>query len=164
MEVRGSGSPPKPLKGIFYLIMESYIKISKELLKKNLSLKELGLIVKLLYIEDYREYKNEINDGWFIKSKRELANELKTDVRRLNPIIDSLIEKGLVDCEVVPDRYTKFKINRSQNDITNRSQNDITNRSQNDTLHNNINNTINKTISSSTSNKYNLNNNLEKNI
>lgn len=121
---------------------DSYVKIPKSFVKKDLTLKELGLITKLLVIEDYRQFKNEIDDGWFVKSKRELAKELKTDVRRINSILDSLVQKEIIECKAIPDTYTKFKFNRSQNDISTRSQNDIGNRSQNDTTTRSQNDTL----------------------
>ena len=147
--------------------MDAYMKLPKNLLKMNLSPKELSVMIHLIYVEDYRTYKNQIKDGWFVKSKRELGKECCIKADRLNPVLNSLVEKGLIQVKSNSTSISQFKVtlsNCTQNGDSNCTQNNSSDCTQNGVLHNNnINNTINKTILSSTSNIYNNNKNIEKN-
>lgn len=87
----------------------------------GLSANEYRVMGRLIYIEDYRTYKGEIEDGWFIKSKSELSKECGFENRdRLYRTLDKLLEKGLIEMEAINGYPTKFRINYSQ--INNLSQ------------------------------------------
>lgn len=98
---------------------------------------EFSVIVHLLGVEEYRLYRNEVKDGWFVKSQTELAKEcgIKSSYTFRN-VINSLIDKGMLNIDRVNGLTTKFKITLSKNDMDTLSNNNRDTLSKIDTLHN----------------------------
>ena len=179
MEVKWSRDHLKPLKDIF-LTMEAFIKIPKSLFKIGLTPKEFAIITQLIYIEDYRTFKGEVEDGWFIKSKRELGKDCHIKPERLNCILDRLVELGLIQVKSNSTSISQFKLAISdctqndygqnvptdctQNGDSNCTQNGDSNCTQNGTLHKNIYNNNNTRLDNNSFKKeYNIiNKNLNK--
>ena len=132
-----------------------YLKLDKSLLDMKLTPNELSVMVHLLGVEDYRLYKNEVEDGWFYKSQTELAKECNIkSAYTFRCTINSLIDKGVLNIDRVNGLTTKFKITLSNIDRDTLSDNDMDTLSKNnrdtlskiDTLHNTINKPGHKTI------------------
>lgn len=133
-----------------------YLKLDKSLLDMKLTPNELSVMVHLLEVEDYRLYKNEVEDGWFYKSQTELAKECNIkSAHTFRCTINSLIDKGVLNIDRVNGLTTKFKItlsniNRdtlSDNDMDTLSKNNRDTLSKIDPLHNtNIYKTGHKTM------------------
>ena len=150
--------------------MEAFIKIPKSLFKIGLTPKEFAIITQLIYIEDYRTFKGEVEDGWFIKSKRELAKDCGFSVRWINSTLNKLVELGLIQVKSNSTSISQFKLtisdyHQNDNDYHNCTQNvpndygqNVPNDyGQNVPLHKNINNNNNTRLDNNYLNKeYNL--------
>ena len=114
-----------------------YLKLDKSLLDMGLTPNELSVMVHLLGVEDYRLYKNEVEDGWFYKSQTELAKECGIkSICTFRNVINSLIDKGMLNIDRVNGLTTKFKITLSKIDMDTLSKNNRDTLSKIDTLHN----------------------------
>lgn len=125
-----------------------YLKLDKSLVHMGLTPNELSVMVHLLEVEDYRLYKNEVEDGWFIKSKSELSKECCfADKHRLYRTLEKLQDKKLIDIQSTNGACTRFKINLCENTPFNLCENTPSEKVQNHTLHNtNIYKTGHKTM------------------
>jgi hypothetical protein len=117
--------------------MEGFIKVPKNVFNLELNSNEFKVLMRLLYIQDYREFKGEVEDGWFAKSQNELANEcgLKSHNTLLN-VLRSMSKNNIVKFRPT-NTVTYFKITMSKNDIPTTSNNDIPTTSKIDYLHKN---------------------------
>jgi hypothetical protein len=90
--------------------MEGYIKIPKAAFELGLNANEFIVFMNLLKIQDYREYKCEIEDGWFAKSQNELAKECGFGChKRLTRVLEGMVKKNIV--QIKPTKtVTYFKI------------------------------------------------------
>ena len=98
---------------------------------------EFSVIVHLLGVEECRLYRNEVKDGWFVKSQTELAKECEIkSLCTFRNVINSLIDKGMLNIDRVNGLTTKFKITLSKIDMDTLSNNNRDTLSKIDTLHN----------------------------
>lgn len=97
--------------------MDSYLKLPKKVFDLNLTPNEFIVLVNLLKVLDYREYKGEVNEGWFAKSKNELVKECGLGSHnRLNRILQDMSKMDIV--QIKPTKVvTYFKLNMSKMDI-----------------------------------------------
>lgn len=117
--------------------MEGFIKVPKNVFNLELNSNEFKVLMRLLYIQDYREFKGEVEDGWFAKSQNELANEcgLKSH-NTLLKALRSMSKNNIVKFRPT-NTVTYFKITMSDNDLHPKSNSDIQRTSNNDYLHKN---------------------------
>ena len=147
--------------------MEGFTKIPNTVFELGLTPSQFTVLCNLIRIQSYREYKGEVEDGWFAKSQSELAKECgfgshntltkilqdmsKNDILQIKPAkgvtyfkID-MSKNDIVDMSNndICQKMTMSKIEgMSNNDIGGMSENDIEGMSKIDYLHNNINNNI----------------------
>ena len=77
--------------------MEGYIKIPKNVFELGLNPNEFTVLVNLLRVQDYREFKGEVEDGWFAKSKNELTKECGFGChKRLTRVLDGMVKMNIV--------------------------------------------------------------------
>ena len=150
--------------------MEGFTKIPNTVFELGLTPSQFTVLCNLIRVQSYREYKGEIEDGWFAKSQSELAKECgfgshntltkilqgmsKNDILQIKPakaVTYFKIDMGKMTIDQNEDmsendirqKMTMSKIeDMSNNDIVGMSENDIEGMSKIDYLHNNINNNI----------------------
>ena len=150
--------------------MEGFTKIPNIVFELGLTPNQFTVLCNLIRVQSYREYKGEIEDGWFAKSQNELAKECgfgshntltkilqgmsKNDILQIKPakaVTYFKIDMGKMTIDQNEDmsnndicqKMTMSKIeDMSNNDIVGMSENDIEGMSKIDYLHNNINNNI----------------------
>lgn len=76
----------------------------------NLNPNEFFVLAHLLRVESYREYKGEVEDGWFAKSQNELVKECGFGChKRLTRVLEGMVKKSIV--QIKPTKtVTYFKI------------------------------------------------------
>lgn len=133
--------------------MEGFTKIPNTVFELCLTPSQFTVLCNLIRVQSYREYKGEIEDGWFAKSQSELAKECGFGSHNtLTKILQGMSKNDIL--QIKPAKaVTYFKIDMgkmtigqnehmSKNDIVDMSKNDIEGMSKIDYLHNNINNNI----------------------
>ena len=150
--------------------MEGFTKIPNTVFELGLTPSQFTVLCNLIRVQSYREYKGEVEDGWFAKSQSELAKECGFGSHNtLTKILQGMSKNDIL--QIKPAKaVTYFKIDMgkmtigqnehmSKNDIDSMSNNDICQKmtmskiedmSENDIegmskidyLHNNINNNI----------------------
>ena len=137
--------------------MEGFTKIPNTVFELGLTPSQFTVLCNLIRVQSYREYKGEVEDGWFAKSQNELAKECGFGSHNtLTKILQGMSKNDIL--QIKPAKgVTYFKIDMSENDICQKmtmsktedmSNNDIVDMSENDIegmskidyLHNNINN------------------------
>lgn len=97
--------------------MEGFTKIPNEVFELGLNPNEFNVLCNLIRVQSYREYKGEIKDGWFAKSKNELVKECGLGSHnRLNRILQGMSKMNIVQIEPT-NTVTYFKIDMSKMDI-----------------------------------------------
>ena len=150
--------------------MEGFTKIPNTVFELGLTPSQFTVLCNLIRVQSYREYKGEVEDGWFAKSQSELAKECgfgshntltkilqgmsKNDILQIKPAkavtyfkIDmgkmSIGQNEHMSKNGICQKMTMSKTeDMSNNDIGGMSENDIEGMSKIDYLHNNINNNI----------------------
>lgn len=150
--------------------MEGFTKIPNTVFELGLTPNQFTVLCNLIRVQSYREYKGEVEDGWFAKSQNELAKECGFGSHNtLSKILQGMSKNDIL--QIKPAKaVTYFKIDMgkmtigqnehmSKNDIVDMSNNDICQKmtmpkiedmsnndivgmSKIDYLHNNINNNI----------------------
>ena len=150
--------------------MEGFTKIPNTVFELGLTPSQFTVLCNLIRVQSYREYKGEVEDGWFAKSQSELSKECgfgshntltkilqgmsKNDILQIKPakaVTYFKIDMGKMTIgqnehmsnNDICQKMTMSKIeDMSNNDIVGMSNNDIEGMSKIDYLHNNINNNI----------------------
>ena len=150
--------------------MEGFTKIPNIVFELGLTPSQFTVLCNLIRVQSYREYKGEVEDGWFAKSQSELSKECgfgshntltkilqgmsKNDILQIKPakaVTYFKIDMGKMTIgqnehmsnNDICQKMTMSKTeDMSNNDIGGMSENDIEGMSKIDYLHNNINNNI----------------------
>ena len=116
--------------------MEGFTKIPNTVFELGLTPSQFTVLCNLIRVQSYREYKGEIEDGWFAKSQSELAKECGFGSHNtLTKILQGMSKNDIL--QIKPAKaVTYFKIDMgkmtigqnehmSNNDIVDMSENDI---------------------------------------
>lgn len=116
--------------------MEGFTKIPNAVFELGLTPSQFTVLCNLIRIQSYREYKGEVEDGWFAKSQSELAKECGFGSHNtLTKILQGMSKNDIL--QIKPAKaVTYFKIDMgkmtigqnehmSKNDIVDMSNNDI---------------------------------------
>lgn len=116
--------------------MEGFTKIPNTVFELGLTPSQFTVLCNLIRIQSYREYKGEVEDGWFAKSQSELAKECGFGSHNtLTKILQDMSKNDIL--QIKPAKaVTYFKIDMgkmtigqnehmSKNDIVGMSENDI---------------------------------------
>ena len=90
--------------------MEGFVKIPQDMFELGLNPNEFFVLSHLLRIQSYREYKGEVEDGWFAKSQNELVKECGFGChKRLTRILEGMGKKNILQINTTKT-VTYFKI------------------------------------------------------
>lgn len=116
--------------------MEGFTKIPNTVFELGLTPSQFTVLCNLIRVQSYREYKGEVEDGWFAKSQSELAKECGFGSHNtLTKILQGMSKNDIL--QIKPAKaVTYFKIDMgkmtigqnehmSKNDIDSMSNNDI---------------------------------------
>ena len=116
--------------------MEGFTKIPNTVFELGLTPSQFTVLCNLIRIQSYREYKSEVEDGWFAKSQSELSKECGFGSHNtLTKILQGMSKNDIL--QIKPAKgVTYFKIDMgkmtigqnehmSKNDIVDMSNNDI---------------------------------------
>ena len=116
--------------------MEGFTKIPNTVFELGLTPSQFTVLCNLIRVQSYREYKGEVEDGWFAKSQSELAKECGFGSHNtLTKILQGMSKNDIL--QIKPAKgVTYFKIDMgkmttgqnehmSNNDIVEMSKNDI---------------------------------------
>ena len=116
--------------------MEGFTKIPNTVFELGLTPSQFTVLCNLIRVQSYREYKGEVEDGWFAKSQSELAKECGFGSHNtLTKILQGMSKNDIL--QIKPAKaVTYFKIDMgkmtigqnehmSKNDIEGMSNNDI---------------------------------------
>ena len=151
--------------------MEGFTKIPNTVFELGLTPSQFTVLCNLIRVQSYREYKGEVEDGWFAKSQNELTKECGFGChKRLTRVLEGMVKMNIVQIRTTKT-VTYFKIDMGkmtigQNEHMGKMTIDSMGKTPVDTmgkmpnLHNNINNNIKQdnyinldiTVDTSTSN------------
>lgn len=115
--------------------MEGFTKIPNSVFELGLTPNQFTVLCNLIRVQSYREYKGEVEDGWFAKSQNELTKECGFGSHNtLTKILQGMSKNDIL--QIKPAKaVTYFKIDMSKNDYVKNedmSKNDIVDMSNND--------------------------------
>ena len=128
--------------------MDGFVKIPNTVFELGLTPSQFTVLCNLIRVQSYREFKGEVEDGWFAKSQNELYKECGLGSHnRLRRILEGMSKMNIV--QIRPTKtVTYFKLSTSKMDIVQNghtskmdidttSKMDIEGTSKMDNLHNN---------------------------
>ena len=133
--------------------MEGFTKIPNTVFGLGLTPSQFTVLCNLIRVQSYREYKGEVEDGWFAKSQNELTKECGFGChKRLTRVLEGMVKMNIVQIKTTKT-VTYFKIDMGkmtigQNEHMGKMTIDSMGKTPVDTmgkmpnLHNNINNNI----------------------
>ena len=133
--------------------MEGFTKIPNTVFGLGLTPSQFTVLCNLIRVQSYREYKGEVEDGWFAKSQNELTKECGFGChKRLTRVLEGMVKMNIVQIKTTKT-VTYFKIDMGkmtigQNEHMGKMTIDSMGKIPVDTmgkmpnLHNNINNNI----------------------
>ena len=90
--------------------MEGFTKIPNTVFELGLTPNQFTVLCNLIRVQSYREYKGEIEDGWFAKSQNELAKECGFGChKRLTRVLEGMVKMNIVQIRITKT-VTYFKI------------------------------------------------------
>lgn len=98
--------------------MEGFTKIPNTVFELDLTPSQFTVLCNLIRVQSYREYKGEVEDGWFSKSQNELAKECGFKSRKtLAKVLNTMVKNTIVNFTIDKKGVTKFKITMVNNTI-----------------------------------------------
>lgn len=105
--------------------MEGFTKIPNEVFELGLTPSQFTVLCNLIRVQSYREYKGEVEDGWFAKSQNELTKECGFGChKRLTRVLEGMAKMNIVQIRTTKT-VTYFKIDMGKMTIDSMSKNDI---------------------------------------
>ena len=90
--------------------MEGYTKIPNTVFELGLTPSQFTVLCNLIRVQSYREYKGEVEDGWFAKSQNELTKECGFGChKRLTRVLEGMVKMNIVQIRTTKT-VTYFKI------------------------------------------------------
>ena len=90
--------------------MEGFTKIPNTVFELGLTPSQFTVLCNLIRIQSYREYKGEVEDGWFAKSQNELTKECGFGChKRLTRVLEGMVKMSIVQIRITKT-VTYFKI------------------------------------------------------
>ena len=90
--------------------MEGFTKIPNTVFELGLTPSQFTVLCNLIRIQSYREYKGEVEDGWFAKSQNELTKECGFGChKRLTRVLEGMVKMNIVQIRTTKT-VTYFKI------------------------------------------------------
>lgn len=90
--------------------MEGFIKIPNTVFELGLTPSQFTVLCNLIRVQSYREYKGEVEDGWFAKSQNELTKECGFGChKRLTRVLEGMVKMNIVQIRTTKT-VTYFKI------------------------------------------------------
>ena len=90
--------------------MEGFTKIPNTVFELGLTPSQFTVLCNLIRVQSYREYKGEIEDGWFAKSQNELTKECGFGChKRLTRVLEGMVKMNIVQIRITKT-VTYFKI------------------------------------------------------
>lgn len=131
--------------------MEGFTKIPNTVFELGLTPSQFTVLCNLIRVQSYREYKGEVEDGWFAKSQNELAKECGFKSRKtLTKVLNTMVKNTIVKFTIDKKGVTKFKITMVNNTIV---KNTIANNTIDTMVKNTIPTMVNFTTLHNNSNK-----------
>lgn len=98
--------------------MDGFVKIPNTVYELGLTPSQFTVLCNLIRVQSYREYKGEVEDGWFAKSQNELAKECGFKSRKtLTKVLNTMVKNTIVNYTIDKTDVTKFKITIANNTI-----------------------------------------------
>ena len=105
--------------------MEGFTKIPNTVFELGLTPSQFTVLCNLIRVQSYREYKGEVEDGWFAKSQNELTKECGFGChKRLTRVLEGMVKMNIVQIRTTKT-VTYFKIDMGKMTIDSMSKNDI---------------------------------------
>ena len=105
--------------------MEGFTKIPNTVFELGLTPSQFAVLCNLIRVQSYREYKGEVEDGWFAKSQNELTKECGFGChKRLTRVLEGMVKMNIVQIRTTKT-VTYFKIDMGKMTIDSMSKNDI---------------------------------------
>lgn len=105
--------------------MEGFTKIPNSVFELGLTPNQFIVLCNLIRVQSYREYKGEVEDGWFAKSQNELTKECGFGChKRLTRVLEGMVKMNIVQIRTTKT-VTYFKIDMGKMTIDSMSKNDI---------------------------------------
>ena len=105
--------------------MEGFTKIPNTVFELGLTPSQFTVLCNLIRVQSYREYKGEVEDGWFAKSQNELTKECGFGChKRLTRVLEGMVKMNIVQIKTTKT-VTYFKIDMGKMPIDSMSKNDI---------------------------------------
>ena len=105
--------------------MEGFTKIPNTVFELGLTPNQFTVLCNLIRVQSYREYKGEIEDGWFAKSQNELTKECGFGChKRLTRVLEGMVKMNIVQIRTTKT-VTYFKIDMGKMPIDSISKNDL---------------------------------------
>ena len=90
--------------------MEGFTKIPNTVFELGLTPSQFTVLCNLIRVQSYREYKGEVEDGWFAKSQNELTKECGFGChKRLTRVLEGMVKMNIVQIRTAKT-VTYFKI------------------------------------------------------
>lgn len=90
--------------------MEGFTKIPNTVFELGLTPSQFTVLCNLIKVQSYREYKGEVEDGWFAKSQNELTKECGFGChKRLTRVLEGMVKMNIVQIRTTKT-VTYFKI------------------------------------------------------
>ena len=90
--------------------MEGFTKIPNTVFELGLTPSQFTVLCNLIRVQSYREYKGEVEDGWFAKSQNELTKECGFGChKRLTRVLEGMVKMNIVQIRTTKT-VTYFKI------------------------------------------------------
>ena len=90
--------------------MEGFTKIPNVVFELGLTPSQFTVLCNLIRVQSYREYKGEVEDGWFAKSQNELTKECGFGChKRLTRVLEGMVKMNIVQIRITKT-VTYFKI------------------------------------------------------
>lgn len=90
--------------------MEGFTKIPNTVFELGLTPSQFTVLCNLIRVQNYREYKGEVEDGWFAKSQNELTKECGFGChKRLTRVLEGMVKMNIVQIRTTKT-VTYFKI------------------------------------------------------
>ena len=90
--------------------MEGFTKIPNTVFELGLTPSQFTVLCNLIRVQSYREYKGEVEDGWFAKSQNELTKECGFGChKRLTRVLEGMAKMNIVQIRTTKT-VTYFKI------------------------------------------------------
>ena len=90
--------------------MEGFTKIPNAVFELGLTPSQFTVLCNLIRVQSYREYKGEVEDGWFAKSQNELTKECGFGChKRLTRVLEGMVKMNIVQIRITKT-VTYFKI------------------------------------------------------